>query len=147
MAAKKKKTGTAKKSTAKKSTAKKGTAKKGTAKKRAAKKRAVRRERIDLQAASAATQARVFRALSAALRKAGVVGRLTRIEVEGTVAAGRTARSMAAPAGAGRDFAGRDFAARGGPAAAARCPDGFVLRFICEVRDGTVECEERCVPE
>jgi hypothetical protein len=111
----------AKKKGAKRASKAPTTAKKGTAK------RTVRRKPIDLRSASAATQQRVFRALSAALRKAGVAGRLGRIEVEGPVEPGRTPFGAAAGGGA--------------------CPDGFVLRLVCERRDGTVVCQERCVPE
>jgi hypothetical protein len=112
--------------TPKKGATKKGATKKGAVKKGAAKS-AARREPIDLRSASAATQQRVFRALSAALREAGVVGQLGRIEVEGLAEAEEATFGAAAGRGA--------------------CPDGFILRLVCEKRGGTVVCEERCVPE
>src|ERR1044071_9266996 len=93
-----------------------------------------KKKAVDLGAASA----RMLTTLSADIRKVlakhGVGNALTAIHLE------PVARRKPATAKARRAAAGP------AAAAAAPCGEGEVRRVVCEVREGVLECEERCVP-
>jgi len=78
------------------------------------------RRAIALHKTSDLTRTRVFRGIHQVLREHGIAGRVAAVHLT---------------------------AARAADAGAEPCPDGQIRRIVCTQQDdGTVVCEEKCVP-